>query len=132
MTWTSTIQWTHSTTDSCSLKELELWSAIHLHFTYFDSPSLPSFLLLIALPPLFLSPSLSHSPFLLPSLHLAPSSLPLPLPLPLPSPSLPYIEAVKIIEEGRAPHMIQWEGAATYDQKWSNKSLAKVHTVIRT
>ena len=35
-----------------------------------------------------------------------------------------------MIEEGRAPHMIQWEGAATYDQKWSNKSLAKVQAVI--
>ena len=37
-----------------------------------------------------------------------------------------------MIEEGRAPHMIQWEGAATYDQKWSDKSLAKVSTVTST
>ena len=35
-------------------------------------------------------------------------------------------EAVKLIEEGKAPKLIQWEGGATYDQKWSKKELAKV------
>jgi formyltetrahydrofolate dehydrogenase len=30
-------------------------------------------------------------------------------------------EAVKLIEDGKAPRVIQWEGGATYDKKWTKK-----------
>ena len=38
----------------------------------------------------------------------------------------PQGEAVRLIEEGKAPRIIQWEGGASYDQMWKAKELAKV------
>ena len=36
-------------------------------------------------------------------------------------------EAINLIEEGKAPRIIQWEGGATYDKLWK-KDFAKVCT----
>jgi len=33
---------------------------------------------------------------------------------------------VRLIEEGKAPRMVQWEGGATYDQIWKKKEVAQV------
>ncbi|KAL5515301.1 hypothetical protein EMCRGX_G000452 [Ephydatia muelleri] len=35
-------------------------------------------------------------------------------------------EAVRLIEEGKAPRIIQWEGGASYDQMWKAKEQAKI------
>ncbi|CAI8056591.1 Cytosolic 10-formyltetrahydrofolate dehydrogenase [Geodia barretti] len=35
-------------------------------------------------------------------------------------------EAVRMIEDGCAPSVPQWEGGATYDQLWQNKDLAQI------
>ena len=34
---------------------------------------------------------------------------------------------MKLIEDGKAPRIVQWEGGATYDQLWQKKDLAKVN-----
>ena len=34
-------------------------------------------------------------------------------------------DAVRLIDSGKAPRVVQWEGGATYDQMWQ-KSLAQV------
>jgi len=46
----------------------------------------------------------------------------------LPPPPNPPLqgEAVRQIEEGRAPRIQQWEGGATYDKIWNKKELAEV------
>lgn len=33
---------------------------------------------------------------------------------------------MKLIQEGQAPRIVQWEGGASYDQMWKKKELAKV------
>ena len=35
-------------------------------------------------------------------------------------------EAVRLIEEEKAPRMVQWEGGATYDKIWKKKEVAQV------
>ena len=35
-------------------------------------------------------------------------------------------EAVRLISEGRAPCVPQWEGGATYDQIWQKKDVAEI------
>ena len=36
-------------------------------------------------------------------------------------------EAVRLISEGKAPNVPQWEGGATYDQIWQKKEVAEIN-----
>ena len=39
-------------------------------------------------------------------------------------------EAVHLIEQGKAPRMIQWDGGATYEKIWKKKEVAEVHIKV--